>query len=404
MDTLGDPMRRPFVQQEATVNKDNDASEQRQVSEQEKVNSAGSNLRTGDNGLGMPNPQVDSGSMRILSELEQQMYAQEEEDILQQRLQDRLAALSGVGWRVPRVLVRYAAYALILLSAVLGLFMLGQGISIYQSILTLPVAGQYLVGAIGGVLVLLIAGVLLRLIFSFFTFRQTPQVNLKALTVLQERVELQVLAEQASKEAEAELVVYLQQYPLNDHSFLYRCGFNRSAINKLQQAAECLLKREKPQAAAEWIAQFRSSFQAELESIARERIKKYAGKVALGTAASPVGVIDQLLVLYGSLSMIRDVLAIYNLRPAFAQSAIMLSRAIMQAYLSGLIGEASESGVETLSDTYEEWTGEVFAGSLSGALKSIFSKTAEAGLNGFLVWRLGKATINYVEMVKDKKS
>ncbi len=77
----------------------------------------------------------------------------------------------------------------------------------------------------------------------------------------------------------------------------------------------------------------------------------------------------------------------------------MLSRAVIQAYLSGMLGDVAENGIESLSDSYQEWSGELLAGSLTSSLKTIFSKTAEAGLNGFLLWRLGKATIANVQMI-----
>ena len=386
---LGDPTARAFFGSESAS----------QNSTPENVKNQ--NLRPGDTGLGNPNPTPSKEDIRILSEAEQSLIAREYNDELEKRFNNKFSEITNLGLKIPASIYRTGKLILILLSGVLGLFILSEGITIYNSIVKLPPLWKYVTLGAGVVFSFLIVSVVIRLFIQLFGLKQSPQLNLKALSILEERGALRLTAQKHVEKARVQLTEYLNEYPLNNYPLLYSAGFSSASIKELENAKNTLLDNSQPISAHEWLDVFNNRFQKPIETVAKDRIKRYAGKVALGTAASPVGIIDQIIVLYGSLAMIKDILILYNLRPAFGQSAVMLSKAIMQAYLSGILGEATESGVETLSESYEEWSGDLLAGSISGSLKSIFSKTAEAGLNGFLLWRLGKATITHVQMINN---
>ncbi len=390
---LGDPTARPFFS--GTANDFNRAQEKKETTPE----TAEQSLRPGDSGLGTPDPLPLSENIRILSAAEQSLISDADSEVLEERFQKKFAELTASQFKIPHAFYRGAKLILLLVAGIAGLFALSHGITIYKEIVTLPILWQYIIGGAGIIFTLLIAGVIGRLILLFFALRRSPQINIKALRILEERSELRELANSRSEQARSELKLYLDEYPLADYPALSNAGITSEALTELTKARDDLLSAAHPVSSQEWLQTFTLRFQQILDTAARERIKRYAGKVALGTAASPVGLIDQVIVLYGSLAMIRDILTIYNLRPAFGQSALMLSRAIIQAYLSGMLGDVAENGIESLSDSYQEWSGELLAGSLTSSLKTIFSKTAEAGLNGFLLWRLGKATIANVQMI-----
>ena len=388
--TLGDPTARSFFSN-ATGNGANT----------EKKPTQESNRRAGDSGLGSPNPTPQPENIRTLSAAEQEYITQGYDAELAERFQRKFSEFSRTGLKIPPAVYRGARLILLLGSGVLGLFILAEGSALYRDIYTLPPWGQYLALGAGGIFIFLIIAVVIRLFLLLFGLKRSPRINLKALSIIEERIELRSLAATQSERARSELKEYLNTYPFTNYSELYSAGLTESTLRELKKARTDLLNSSRPVSAPEWLQSFAVRFQQPLETAAKARIKRFAGKVALGTAASPIGVIDQIIVLYGSLAMIRDILTLYNLRPAFGQSAVMLSRAIMQAYLSGMLGEAAENGAEALSESYEEWSGELLAGSLTGSFKAIFSRSAEAGLNGFLLWRLGKATIAHVQMISN---
>lgn len=392
---LGDPTARAFLAGDKIQNTKEKTLTKTQIDK---------SLREGDTGLGTPNPTAQLDNIRILSNAEQDILLKETDQELEERFNQKLKSLRSSGLRIPPSIYRVGLWLLLLCSGVLGLFIISEAASLYQNIRSLPLIWQYIASGAGLVFILLIALVVIKLFLQLFGLKRSPQINIQALSILEERNDLRELAQRHAQEARLELTTYLNNYPLDNHPLLYSIGINTATISELESARSDLLNSPHPISAPDWLELFKERFQRPIDRVAKQRIKRYAGKVALGTAASPIGIVDQVVVLYGSLAMIKDILSLYNVRPAFAQSAVVLSRAIMQAYLSGMLGSATESGVDTLSDSYEEWTGELFAGSLTGSLKAVFSKTAEAGLNGFLLWRLGKATIAHVQMLEDKKT
>ena len=330
--TLGDPTARAFF---------SSPSDPRE--EPSKKAKTTDNLRAGDSGLGNPNPTPDRERIRILSATEQEDITQEYDAGLEERFQRKFSEFSRTGLKIPPAVYRGSRLALLLLSGVLGLFILTEGTSLYREIFTLPPLGQYIALGAGGIFIFLIVLVIIRLFMLLFGLKRSPHINLKALSILEERVELRSLTAKHSEMARSELKEYLNTYPLDNYSLLLNAGLTEKTINELEKARADLLSSSHPVSAQEWLQTFTARFQNPLELAAKNRIKRFAGRVALGTAASPIGVIDQIIVLYGSLAMIKDILTLYNLRPAFGESAVMLSRAIMQAYLSGMLGEATEN-------------------------------------------------------------
>jgi len=94
----------------------------------------------------------------------------------------------------------------------------------------------------------------------------------------------------------------------------------------------------------EWLAAFRRRFQSMLDHVAENRAKGYAMKAGLGTALSPVAVIDKAVVLYACVALIKELAFLYGLRPALGQSVAILARSILQTHLGGLLQDIAEAG------------------------------------------------------------
>ena len=115
-------------------------------------------------------------------------------------------------------------------------------------------------------------------------------------------------------------------------------------------AKKRLLDSSRPRTHGEGLEDFQEEFQGVLDHVAGRRIKQYALRVGAGTAASPIAMVDRMIVLYGCTAMVKDLFAVYHLRPALGQTVVILSRAVVQTYLSGMIEEAAETAVDAGAD------------------------------------------------------
>ncbi len=227
---LGDPTARPFFP----------GSQYNSVQPQDKAETMPDtpmqSLRPGDSGLGTPEPHPDSSDIRILTELEQSLISTTDSEQLEERFRRKFTELTASQLRIPRAVYRAAKLILLLTAGIVGLFALSQGIAIYTELTTLPILWQYIIGGAGIIFILLIVGVIGRLILLLFALRRSPQINIKALRILEERGELRELANSRSELARTELKLYLSEYPLADYPALSSAGLSSEALTNLTKA------------------------------------------------------------------------------------------------------------------------------------------------------------------------
>jgi uncharacterized membrane protein YcjF (UPF0283 family) len=352
-------------------------------------------IRNNDPGLGQPDFEPSSEErqkMRNVSREEMDRLRQDQEE-LRKQFEEKLLEFERTGIRIPKALYRLALWVMVFIAGILGLFMVTQGVRFAGQVTALP--HPWYIIAVSAFLFFL--GIIFLVIFKisgkFLAFKKLAKVDLKALNTLAERKKFQQLAQKKKDEAQKVLMGYLRDYNIGDPKIAVS-GLGKADLEKLQSFKKSLIDKKGYADSALWLKEFEESFVYVLDKAARKRIRSFTRTVAVGTAASPIRFIDQMIVLYASLKLISELLGIYNLRPAFGQSAAILSRAIIQAYLSGVIGEQSEAGVEAFSDYYESIFGEIsFATGISAATDAtrfILPKMSEGALNGFLVWRLGR--------------
>lgn len=357
--------------------------------------------RLNDKGLGMPD--FEPEHVRTLSDAETARHRQELEEELRREFSRKLTELDDSKGllRLPKSLQKGALTLLLVVTGVLGLFVVVEAVNFASQIGRLASPFNYIASFFAAVFGLMLVFVILRLIGLFFRLKRTNSVNLKALEILAERQRWQSLAEEHTKAAQTRFVEYLKSYELNSgkrEAQFVALGFSREDFAKLGCAKERLLSVTEETPARAWLNEFKTSFQDVLDDYALKRTRQYALRVAIGTAVSPIKFIDQLVVLYSGVAMVKDMCVIYNLRPGLGQTLVILSRSIVNTYLSGVVSES----VDQAADSISEWLGEI-SGLLGGGMgRFIGARASEGALNGFLLWRLGKRMVAMLRLVRVK--
>jgi len=304
--------------------------------------------------------------------------------------------------KIPTTFKRTLSLALLLTSAILGIFIINQIVVFANEIQTMPAIWRWPAIILVSIFAFIIVYIILLLFWKFLRLQRNRQVNPDALKALSERRHLQFIAAEKKNEAVSFLKKYLKDYPFNkrNRNRLIKLGLKVEEWHSMTACAEKLQKESRDSDTDLWLNMFRKDFQVILDSFAKRRIRQYALKVGSGTALSPVSIVDQMIVIYGCAGLIKEMLLIYNLRPAWGQSCVLLSRGIIHAYLSGVIESAAEGATDAGADAISELMGDSFS-FLTGTIgRAVGSKTAEATLNGILIWRLGKSIMIQLQPVR----
>lgn len=391
-------------------------------------------VREGDTGEGHPPAQSDE--VRVIPEGESQKFEEQQAEALKAET-DKLFQdlLESDGWKIPKPLQNVVTLTLLVIAAVLGIYTVNQSVTFLQTLSTLPIWAQVTASLCMLTFGVIIGFVLLQIVHALLKLRTSPRINNAAIKKLRERQRLQQIASQHQVEAQAELHTYLKDYSLGPktHREFQEIGMTTKEWENLSQVREELIDPNRPIAASDWIEEFQDHFQATLVTCAKRRIRVYSRRIGLGTAASPIPLIDRMIVLYGTLSMIKELCSLFNLKPAYGQSLTILSQSIIQTYLSGIAQEsleatagsamdfhselaaknateAAQSVSSSASDAALDTTGASNAvsdiaidtvGTSAGALIGfVGAKASEGTLNGLLIYRLGNKTIKMLKLVR----
>ncbi len=361
--------------------------------------------REGDHGLGLP--EFEPEKARVLSDIEIAEHARKQNEQLREEFELKLRELETAGsgkWQLPKGIRSFLTWLILATASILGLFLIGQGVSFANNIKSMAYPFNWIVGCGAGLLAVVLLLLILKLLVMLVCLHSSPGISLKTMEVLRERQSWQRLVKEHAEKAQGKLKKYLANYELGGESRkrLIAVGLTEEEYDSMVAGKEFLLSGDVPMSPDEWLDQFKCRFQCVLDTVAARRSRQYAAKAGFGTAISPVTIIDQTVVLYSCVALIKDLMFIYHLRPAFGQTAVILSRAILNTYLSGMLEEVTEKAADTVADSINEWSGEMAGVLGSGLGRAIGAKTTEAMLNGFLIWRLGKRTISQLQPVRNK--
>ena len=370
-------------------------------------------LRDGDHGLGVPRA---NAAGRVLTRAEVQEHDQrektEDEEAIRRELERKLLSDDAGRFRLPPPLLSFLSWTLLAAASILGLLLVGQGAAAVGHIQSLPTPFNWIVGTATTAFALVIAALIVRLVWALMRLRRTPAVNLGGLRTLSERRQWQRLAVHHVDRARRELRRHLQEY----EGRATRSHLNDDERTRLDDARRDLLVEPQTLSASEWLEAFNGRFQSILDAAARRRVRAYAVKVGIGTAASRFPLLDQAIVLYACMALLRELLMLYGLRPTAVQAALLLARSVVTTYLSGVLQDVSDEAADTAvtatdslaeDGPLQDMIAEVGRGAGeavgAGVLAPLAGRAAEGAINGVLVWRLGTRAIEQIQPVRPGK-
>ncbi len=372
--------------------------------------------RDGDHGLGRPPPTTERGRELTPGENRQRDRQEKEQDQEQIRREfERVLQQQDVGrFRLPKPILNFLSWTFLAAASVLGLLLIGQGAAAVGHIRVLPTPLAWVAGVAAGGFSLILIVLVVRLGWALMRLRRSPAVNLAGLQALNERRRWQKLAILHADQARLQLREYLEEFESEKaHRHL-----NDDERTRLKNARHYLLEGPQALSASEWLEAFNERFQAILDGVAARRVRSHAVRVGIGTAASRFPLLDQAIVLSTCMAMLRELLALYGLRPTTFQAALLLAHSVMATYLSGALQDVtdglSESGplpdiMEDITEGVEgvEEVGAGIVGNLAAGtapvIGKLFERASEGAINGVLVWRLGSSAIKQIQPLRSAR-
>jgi uncharacterized membrane protein YcjF (UPF0283 family) len=243
--------------------------------------------------------------------------------------------------------------------------------------------------------------------FLVFYVRLSPSrpIRLKGLEEVAQRTRLRHLVQKKRGEAREQLLLYLRGYPVEqerDRKVFAALGLEEAALQNLTRARAELADVNRFTTTDEWFGAVRDRFQVILDEAAEQRVIYFARRVGVLTAVSPNTLVDTLLALTCSFTMLADLCRIYNLRVGRLGTAILLGRIFFNAYLAGQLNELeglTETGIQSfLSETglHLGLAGDAVTAKAAGK----FGARAASGLlNYYLLKRLGRYAIRLLRPI-----
>lgn len=355
-------------------------------------------LRDGETELGRP-PQVPVGAvplsdadrrrLRVAAEAEALAQLAEAEELLA----SDPAVVRWAGWFASPLAMAFLAGAV----GVLGLFLYSQVLSILGNLASQPLAVQWAGYAGLGVLATAVLYSMLRLMLLYARLQRNRQLRLGGLEELQSRTRLRWLAAAKTDEARTRLARYVLDYPIGTPAQvakLARLGVAAEVAGRLLAVRAELADVAGFGSSAQWFERFRSGFQGPLDEAAEARVRHWANRAMLVTAASPNSLIDGVSSLYFGFAMLSDLCVIYNLRAGRTGTAVLLGRVFFNAYLAGQLNDL-EGLIEGHADHAFEQAFTTLGVGVGSGLASQFlgkvgAKATTGYLNRLLLMRLGK--------------
>lgn len=320
---------------------------------------------------------------------------------LQRQFEARLRQLDTAreSFQLPASLLRITTWIGLTVASVLGLFLVGQGAALIGDIKNMPAPFDWIAGVSATLFAALLGWLIMKLGFALFRLHRSPATKLRGLRnlrVLAQQKRWNKFASRRFTQIKDDLIQYLYRYAIDDNTSrrLGDLGLSDEDCARLKEARQFLLNKDCRMPGDVWLSEYQRSFQRILDDTARRRVNHYAFKVAAGTAVARVAVIDQAIVLYTSVALVKDLMLIYGLRPEISQTAVILANSIRNAYLAGPMQEVSEEGIVAM---LQEIVPDLSVNKLG---EKIGASVVEALMNRALILRLGQQTIQLLQPVQ----
>lgn len=300
--------------------------------------------------------------------------------------------------------MKWSLGATVLLAAALGVLVFSQAISALALAASLPLWAQYALLIPLGLCCLAVLGVCIALVRAWLRLRTIRQVDLGALEELRARAQSRQDGVERFQEARARLETYLQNYPLDmdGAARLAAAGIQPHEVEALARGRDHLVGRSTD--SRSWLADYGEHFQTTLDAAARKRVNAWSVKAAGCVIASPLPLLDAVLVLGISFRMIKDLCYLYNVRASRSGSLVLLNRAIAAAFIAGVAEDATEVAGGMAAEELSGMVGEGALNSMGAKAAGLIApKLGEGAINAFFIRRLGKATIRMLQPLKPKE-
>jgi uncharacterized membrane protein YcjF (UPF0283 family) len=225
------------------------------------------------------------------------------------------------------------------------LFVISQTLLAIGSLRTIT-AGVPLAGWIAEALIYLLFALVVaffaRIVWLFWSLKRSSRYEIPTAQALRERADLR----QKASRARTEMTAYVRDYMALGRT---RALFTAEEAERLRKSAKFLLEREMV-SDDEWFDHLENGFVGVLDDCANRRIGRARNFVAVKTAATPIGMIDTIIVAVHSTWLIGDIARIYNLRAGTMGTAVIAGQAFANIYLAsnlGAVGESLFGGGET---------------------------------------------------------
>lgn len=238
-----------------------------------------------------------------------------------------------------------AAFALL---AVGGLIVYTYTLSTLTQIAALPTRAQPIAyGVLAALLVEILIGVG-RCIVRVLRLRRARRISLSSLAAWRERAEARQQAMQDTKAAVREVRAFLDAFPAATDELRQR-GLGSEDIHALQSHRTRLLESNE-HGETKWLQLYRDDFQTSLLKAGDRLTARRARSVALRVAASPLPLLDTLIVINGARRLIEDLCELHCLRPGARGLFLVTLWAVAQAALAGKIEAMTETHLEAQAE------------------------------------------------------
>lgn len=313
---------------------------------------------------------------------------------------------SKTDFGIPLFFKKFVSYLWLFIIGILGFFIIAETSAFLRSFHQLCRFEQFSLGIPMVIFTGILFFLLGKIIFFFFHLRTSPNIEIKVLKELASRKSMRRNSRTVFSKAQEELVQYLNMNEDYDKT-LKMLGMSDEILKAIKKQRENLKSNQNEKTKQSWLEDFSKYYQLPIDAFAKQRVKHYAAHAAWLATISPIPLLDRLIVGTACVNLIKELLQIYNLKPSWDKSLILMAKTIFNIYFSGISGDVAtkfaELSPEVLEKSFDqiglENFGDVGASILS-KLKGPFSKLTEAGIHGLLVYRIGQNAIKMLRPVE----
>lgn len=251
-------------------------------------------------------------------------------------------------------------------------------------------------GALGAIW-LAVAIASFQLARIFVRYRQSPGVSLSALEKIREREENRAVAAQSVKAAAEKVRQFLVEYPTDEAQCVFLKSVMGPSTQEILLGEREQLLSEHHGVSSQWLDSVRKRYTYRLDEAARGIVFRHSVAIGMGTAVSPRGAVDSVIVLVGMQRMTIDLCRLYGVRPGRLESLIILGHVLVAATVAAGGDEASDAVADQIQETLTSSIGALGA-SIAGKLGG---KATEGTVNAMFARRIGGRLRRYLSPISD---